>query len=250
MARACRPPSLCGPPAWTSSPSPTQAAEQLTECGIELIVDELDLTGYTMLSQLQYPNDFDTLMWSRWLGPDPDSAVRAFESSRITSEDNVADENPSGFSQSWSISIVASARETMDEEERVAAYTEVQSELTSSSRTGRSGMTRPPARSRSASWLEGPRRSIGLTLRLGRLRLVVRNGAGFSSRGTIGRLTLGPMALWWTRPISLYTIQKPAAPPRETCICVRDNGGSGSREHDRDLRHQGGDAPTEEEPSL
>ncbi len=107
-----------------------QAAQQLEECGIELVVDELDLTGYTMLSQLQYPNDFDTLMWSRWLGPDPDSAVRAFESSRSTSKQNIADENPSGFQSELVDFHVASARETMDEEERVAAYAEVQSELT------------------------------------------------------------------------------------------------------------------------
>ena len=106
-----------------------QAAKQLSDCGIELIVDELDLTGDTMLSQLRYPNDFDTLMWSRWLGPDPDSAVRAFESSRITTRDNIADENPSGFTSELVDHFVASARETMDTDERTAAYAEVQTEL-------------------------------------------------------------------------------------------------------------------------
>ena len=80
------------------------------------IVDELDLTGGDMLNQLRYPNDFDTLMWTRWLGADPDTAVRAFESSRITAEDNVADENPSGFISELVDFYVADARETMDQD--------------------------------------------------------------------------------------------------------------------------------------
>ncbi|MEA2027307.1 MAG: hypothetical protein U9O18_11495, partial [Chloroflexota bacterium] len=106
-----------------------QAAEQLRDCGIELIVEELDLTGGTMLNQLRWPNDFDTLLWLRRLGPDPDSAVRAFESSRITTEDNVADENPSGFTSELIDHFVASGRATTDEAERTTAYAEVQTEL-------------------------------------------------------------------------------------------------------------------------
>ncbi len=106
-----------------------QAVEQLQECGIELIVEELDLTGDAMLTQLTYPNDFDTLMWSRWLGTDPDSAVRAFESSRVTDEDNRADENPSGFTSELVDHHVASAREKLDVDERVTAYAAVQQEL-------------------------------------------------------------------------------------------------------------------------
>ncbi len=105
------------------------AAEQLRDCGIELIVEELDLTGDTMLNQLRWPNDFDTLLWLRRLGPDPDSAVRAFESSRSTSEDNIADENPSGFTSELVDFWVASARDTYDEAERVEAYAEVQAEI-------------------------------------------------------------------------------------------------------------------------
>ncbi len=106
-----------------------QAAEQLRDCGIELIVEELDLTGGTMLNQLRWPNDFDTLLWLRRLGPDPDSAVRAFESSRITTEDNIADENPSGFTSELIDHFVASGRTTTDEAERTTAYAEIQTEL-------------------------------------------------------------------------------------------------------------------------
>ena len=106
-----------------------QAVEQLKECGIELIVEELDLTGDAMLTQLTWPNDFDTIMWSRWLGPDPDSAVRAFESSRITTEQNQADENPSGFTSELVDHHVAAARSTLDIDERIAAYAAVEDEL-------------------------------------------------------------------------------------------------------------------------
>ena len=105
------------------------ATEQLAECGIELIVDELDLTGGDMLNQMRYPNDFDTLMWTRWLGTDPDTAVRAFESSRITTKDHVADENPSGFSSELVDYHVASARETMVEADRAASYASVNEEI-------------------------------------------------------------------------------------------------------------------------
>jgi len=106
-----------------------QAAEQLRECGIELIVEELDLTGDAMLTQLVYPNDFDTLLWSRRLGADPDTAVRAFESSRITTAQNRADENPSGFTSELVDYRVASARATLDVDERIEAYAEVEREL-------------------------------------------------------------------------------------------------------------------------
>jgi ABC-type transport system substrate-binding protein len=107
----------------------TAATEQLAECGIELIVDELDLTGGDMLSQLRYPNEFDTLMWTRFLGVDPDTAVRAFESSRITTEDNVADENASGFTSELVDLHVSNARETMKGEERLASYASVNEEI-------------------------------------------------------------------------------------------------------------------------
>lgn len=103
-----------------------QAAEQLGECGIELRVEELDLTGDTMLDQLLWPNDFDTMLITRPLGVDPNSAVRAFESSHITSEENRADANPSGFTSALADHLIASARETLDEAERAEAYAGVQ----------------------------------------------------------------------------------------------------------------------------
>ena len=103
-----------------------EAAAQLAECGIELVVEELDLTGGTMLDQLLWPNDFDTLLLARLLGPDPDSAVRTFESSRITTEENQADANPSGFTSSLADHLISSARETLDEAERAEAYAGVQ----------------------------------------------------------------------------------------------------------------------------
>ena len=105
------------------------ATEHLKECGIELVVDELDLTGGDTLNQLRYPNDFDTLMWTRWLGTDPDTAVRAFESSRVTTEENVADENASGFVSELVDFHVAAARESMDFEKRGQSYAQVDAEI-------------------------------------------------------------------------------------------------------------------------
>jgi ABC-type transport system substrate-binding protein len=102
------------------------SSAQLKECGIELVVEELDLTGDTMLEQLLWPNDFDTLLLARTLGPDPDGAVRAFESSRITSEDNQADANPSGFTSALADHLIASARGTLDLAERADAYAGVE----------------------------------------------------------------------------------------------------------------------------
>jgi len=102
-----------------------EASEQLSECGIELIVEELDLTGDTMLSQLLWPNDFDTLLLVRQLGPDPDSAVRAFESSRITTEQNQADANPSGFTSSLADHLISAARESRNPAERAEAYADI-----------------------------------------------------------------------------------------------------------------------------
>jgi ABC-type transport system substrate-binding protein len=102
------------------------AAEQLAECGIGLTVEELDLTGDTMLDQLRWPNDFDTLLLARQLGSDPDSDVIAFESSRRTSEQNQADANAGGFTSELADHLIADARRTLDEAERTTAYAELQ----------------------------------------------------------------------------------------------------------------------------
>jgi len=105
------------------------ASQQLAECGIELIVEELDLTGDAMLTQLIWPNEFDTLLMTRRLGVDPDSAVRMFETDRITAEDNAADANPSGFTSALTDDRVEHARATVAEAERAADYATVQEQL-------------------------------------------------------------------------------------------------------------------------
>ena len=103
-----------------------QASEQLAECGISLVVEELDLTGGTMLEQLLWPNDFDTLLLFRVLGTDPDSAARTFESSRITTEQNQADANPGGFTSSLADHLIADARAVGDADKRVEDYAGLQ----------------------------------------------------------------------------------------------------------------------------
>jgi ABC-type transport system substrate-binding protein len=102
------------------------AAEQLAECGIELTVEELDLTGDTMLDQLLWPNDFDTLLLARQLGADPDTDVVTFESSRVTTDANRADANAGGFTSELADHLIADARTTLDETERIAAYAQLQ----------------------------------------------------------------------------------------------------------------------------
>ena len=89
------------------------AAEQLVECGIELIVEELDLTGDTMLNQLLLPERIRHAAAGAPTGPR--SRLRgARRSSRHASptEENQADENPSGFTSDLVDHLIASARES------------------------------------------------------------------------------------------------------------------------------------------
>jgi ABC-type transport system substrate-binding protein len=98
------------------------AADQLAECGIELQVRELDLTGQLLVTQLQWPNDFDTVLVARDLGDDPDRDVQPFESIRATSADNPADANPGGYSSQEADRFIQSGRELADLDARRAAY--------------------------------------------------------------------------------------------------------------------------------
>jgi peptide/nickel transport system substrate-binding protein len=102
------------------------ASEQLAECGIELTVEELDLTGDTMLEQLRWPNDFDTLLLARQLGADPDTDIVAFESSRATTAQNQADANAGGFASELADYLIADARTKLDEAQRTTSYAELQ----------------------------------------------------------------------------------------------------------------------------
>ncbi len=106
------------------------AAGQLRECGIELAIEDLDVTGDRLLQQIRWPNDFDTLIMLRALGADPDADLEAFESDHATSEDRPSDFNPGGFKSSGVDRRVAEARETLDQDERTTLYGEVQDLLT------------------------------------------------------------------------------------------------------------------------
>ena len=105
-------------------------AEQLRECGIELIVEDLDVTGDRLLEQLRWPNDFDTLLTLRSLGVDPDADLQAFESQHATSADREAGSNPGGFRSAGVDRLVARARTTLDIERRTGLYRRVQDLLT------------------------------------------------------------------------------------------------------------------------
>jgi len=97
-------------------------ADQLRGCGIELEVRELDLSTDVLLRQLQWPNDFETLLVARALDSDPAVDLAAFESSRVTSADNPVDSNPGGYASAALDAILAEARRDTDPETRTALY--------------------------------------------------------------------------------------------------------------------------------
>ena len=107
------------------------AAKELADCGIELDVEQLDLTGDQLLSQLQWPNDFDTVLVTQALGEDPDQDLQAFESSHATSADNPADANPGGYSSVAADRMIAAGRLTTDRAARQQAYAQVQAVIAS-----------------------------------------------------------------------------------------------------------------------
>lgn len=98
------------------------AAQQLSECGIELQVKELDLTGDLLLSQLQWPNDFDTVLLARNLGADPDQDVQPFEGTHATSAENPADANPGGYQSEQVDNLIGQARRQADGQARADLY--------------------------------------------------------------------------------------------------------------------------------
>ncbi len=108
------------------------AAEQLRECGIELLIEDLDVTGDRLLEQLRWPNDFDTLLTLRSLAVDPDPDLQAFEGAHATTADpdHEVDSNPGGFRSRGVDRRLERARATLDQDERRELYGEVQDLLT------------------------------------------------------------------------------------------------------------------------
>ncbi|MFN8519053.1 MAG: ABC transporter substrate-binding protein [Chloroflexota bacterium] len=58
------------------------AAGQLRECGIELAIEDLDVTGDRLLQQIRWPNDFVSADHAACPGRRPDADLEAFEASR------------------------------------------------------------------------------------------------------------------------------------------------------------------------
>jgi ABC-type transport system substrate-binding protein len=107
----------------------TGAATQLRDCGIELLVTDLDLTGDTLLAQLQWPNQFDTVLIARPLAVDPDQDMAAYEGAHATSADNPADANVGGFESQAADALIAAGREVVDPVVRQSRYAELQTVL-------------------------------------------------------------------------------------------------------------------------
>jgi ABC-type transport system substrate-binding protein len=99
-----------------------RVSRELRECGIELLVRELDLTGDVLLSQLRWPNEFETVLLTRELGVDPDTDLSVYESSRVTSADNPGDANAGGWASTEADRLLAEARAAVALEERATLY--------------------------------------------------------------------------------------------------------------------------------
>jgi ABC-type transport system substrate-binding protein len=88
----------------------TGAATSLRECGIELVVEDLDLTGNRLLEQLQWPNDFETVLIARPLAVDPDGDMEPYDGARATTEEDPADANPGGYRSEAVDALIAEGR--------------------------------------------------------------------------------------------------------------------------------------------
>jgi ABC-type transport system substrate-binding protein len=102
------------------------ALTQLAACGIELVVKRLDLSGGALLDQLQWPNDFDTVLVTRPLGVDPDQDLAVFDGRRITTEANQGDLNIGGWLSDQGDGLLRAARQAIDPDVRAARYADYQ----------------------------------------------------------------------------------------------------------------------------
>lgn len=106
-----------------------QAGDRLRDCGIELVVQELDEAGELLLQQLRWPNEFETVLVSRALGVDPDNDMAAFESVNATSAEEPAGANPGGYRSSVVDDLLARGRATTAMAQRVDLYAQVASQF-------------------------------------------------------------------------------------------------------------------------
>ncbi|MFO1539188.1 MAG: ABC transporter substrate-binding protein [Chloroflexota bacterium] len=101
-----------------------EAAAALRACGIELRIDELDLTGTALLEALQWPNAFDTLLVTREGGVDPDEDLVAFASTGVTSAEQPVGPNAGGYADAELDTRIDLARRTPGQAARAALYAE------------------------------------------------------------------------------------------------------------------------------
>jgi peptide/nickel transport system substrate-binding protein len=105
------------------------AAEQLGECGIELRVREAALSSDDLIGQLEWPNDFDTLLTTVHLATDPGTDFGMLHSSRVTSEVNPGDRNVGGFSDAAADELITAAAAEPDRDARAALYAQLADRL-------------------------------------------------------------------------------------------------------------------------
>ncbi|MDQ3492890.1 MAG: ABC transporter substrate-binding protein, partial [Chloroflexota bacterium] len=98
------------------------AAEQLRDCGIELVVRELDLATDVLLEQLRWPNEFETLLLARPLAIDPALDFAAFEGSQATSAQHPTGANPGGHASPQLDALLVEARRVPQTGDRAGLY--------------------------------------------------------------------------------------------------------------------------------
>ncbi|MBA3778597.1 MAG: ABC transporter substrate-binding protein [Chloroflexi bacterium] len=98
------------------------AAEQLRACGIELTVRELGFSGNVLLSQIEFPNEFETFLAEFPYGRDPDQDFAILHSNRATTRENPGDANFGGWRDPTTDQLIEAGRTTLDPAAREAAY--------------------------------------------------------------------------------------------------------------------------------
>jgi ABC-type transport system substrate-binding protein len=106
---------------------------ELRGCGIELAVRQVDFTSELILTQLEWPNDFDVFLATVRTGSDPDVDLGWLGSGHVTGPVNPGDANFGGWSDPATDWLLAEGEGTLSTLRRAATYRELQAHLAAGS---------------------------------------------------------------------------------------------------------------------